>query len=136
MAQRVKDLMVSLQWLGLLLWHGLNPWPRNFCITVGAARKKKKGAGVTRNGSLGWGGGIETQVSSRKTQKRRKKRHFWPGHRGEGSAGSAVGKGWAWVVGEEERGELRGQWTGRTPGLVASCPCSCSQQRLRPVCWP
>ena len=30
MEQRVKDLVLSLQWLGLLLWHGFNPWPRNF----------------------------------------------------------------------------------------------------------
>ena len=29
MAQWIKDL-VSLQWLGLQLWHGFNPWPGNF----------------------------------------------------------------------------------------------------------
>ena len=29
-AQQVKDLMLSLQWLGLLLWHGFDPWPGNF----------------------------------------------------------------------------------------------------------
>ena len=27
-AQRVKDLALSLLWLGLLLWHGLDPRPR------------------------------------------------------------------------------------------------------------
>ena len=26
----VKDLMLSLLWLGSFLWHGFNPWPRNF----------------------------------------------------------------------------------------------------------
>ena len=30
MAQWVKDPALSLQWLGLLLWHGFNPWPRKF----------------------------------------------------------------------------------------------------------
>ena len=30
LAQRIKDPMLSLQWLGWLLWHGFNPWPRNF----------------------------------------------------------------------------------------------------------
>ena len=29
-AQKVKDLALSLQWLGLLLWSGLDPWPGNF----------------------------------------------------------------------------------------------------------
>ena len=27
MAQRVKDLALSLQWLESLLWHRFNPWP-------------------------------------------------------------------------------------------------------------
>ena len=26
-AQRLKDLMLLLQWLRLLLWHGFSPWP-------------------------------------------------------------------------------------------------------------
>ena len=31
--QWVKDLALSLQWLGsLLLWHGFNPWLRNFYV--------------------------------------------------------------------------------------------------------
>ena len=30
MAQQVKDLALSLQWLGLLLWHRFNTWPGNF----------------------------------------------------------------------------------------------------------
>ena len=28
----VKDLMLSLQWLGSLLWCGFNPWPWNFHV--------------------------------------------------------------------------------------------------------
>ena len=32
MAQWVKDLVLSLQWLGLVLWLGFNPGPRNFCM--------------------------------------------------------------------------------------------------------
>ena len=30
--QWVKDLALSLQWLGSLLWHGFNPWLRNFYV--------------------------------------------------------------------------------------------------------
>ena len=33
MVQWVKDLALSLQWLGLLLWCGFRPWPRNFCMS-------------------------------------------------------------------------------------------------------
>jgi len=29
-AQKVKDLALSLQWFGLLLWCKFNPWLRNF----------------------------------------------------------------------------------------------------------
>lgn len=29
MAQQVKNLALSLLWLGLLLWCGFHPWPRN-----------------------------------------------------------------------------------------------------------
>ena len=32
MVQWLKDLMLSLQWLGLLLWHRFHPWPGNFCL--------------------------------------------------------------------------------------------------------
>ena len=31
MVQQVKDPVLSLQQLGSLLWHGFNPWRRNFC---------------------------------------------------------------------------------------------------------
>ena len=31
-AQWVKDLVLSLVWLGLLLWHRFNPWLWNFCM--------------------------------------------------------------------------------------------------------
>ena len=30
MAQWVKDPVLSLQWLGLLLWGGFHPWPGKF----------------------------------------------------------------------------------------------------------
>ena len=30
--QWVKDSALSLQWLGLLLWHGFSPWPGTFYI--------------------------------------------------------------------------------------------------------
>ena len=38
MVQWVKDPELSLQWLGLLLWHGFHPWPRNSHMPQG---KKK-----------------------------------------------------------------------------------------------
>ena len=41
MAQWVKDL-VSLQWLGLLLWCRFDPWPRNFHISRAWPGKTKK----------------------------------------------------------------------------------------------
>ena len=33
-AQQVKYLTLSLQWLGLLLWHGFNPWPGTFACNM------------------------------------------------------------------------------------------------------
>ena len=39
-AQQVKDLALSLQWLGLLLWHGFDPWPVNFCMLQLWGKKK------------------------------------------------------------------------------------------------
>ena len=30
MEQQTKDLVLSLQWLGLLLWLGFDPWLENF----------------------------------------------------------------------------------------------------------
>ena len=48
MAQWVKDLALSLQWLGLLLWHKFDPWPRELPHALGSAKKKKspKGGGL------------------------------------------------------------------------------------------
>ena len=46
-AQLVKNPRWSLLWFGLLLWHGSNPWPKNFlmlsvCFVFGVVKKKKK----------------------------------------------------------------------------------------------
>ena len=40
MAQRVKDLALSLQQLGPLLWHGFDYWPGNFHTLQGRAKQK------------------------------------------------------------------------------------------------
>ena len=41
MAQRVKDLVLSLLWLWLLLCHGFNLWPGNFGMPWDRQKKKK-----------------------------------------------------------------------------------------------
>ena len=38
--QWVKDLVLSLQWLGLLLWHEFDPWPGELPHAGGEAKKK------------------------------------------------------------------------------------------------
>ena len=42
MLQRVKDLALLLQWLGLLLCHGFDPWPRNFHVSQAQPKKGEK----------------------------------------------------------------------------------------------
>ena len=42
MAQKVKDLVLSLQWLRSLLCCGFSPWPRNFHMPQAWPKKKKK----------------------------------------------------------------------------------------------
>ena len=41
-AQWIKDLALSLQWLRLLLWHRFNLWARNCHMTQAWPREKKK----------------------------------------------------------------------------------------------
>ena len=41
MAQQVKDLALSLLWLGSWLWCGFYPLPGNFCILWGWPQKPK-----------------------------------------------------------------------------------------------
>ena len=40
-AQQVKDPLLSLQWLGSLLWYRVDPWPGNFHLPQAWAKKKK-----------------------------------------------------------------------------------------------
>ena len=42
MAQKIKDLALSLQWLGLLLWGRFDPGPENFHLLWVWLEKKKK----------------------------------------------------------------------------------------------
>ena len=35
----IKDPVLSL------LWHGLDPWPRNFCMAQGTAKRRGRGRG-------------------------------------------------------------------------------------------
>ena len=41
MVQQSKDLVLSLQWLGLLLWLGFDPWTWELPHATGMAKKKK-----------------------------------------------------------------------------------------------
>ena len=42
LVQQVKDPVLSLQWLGSLLWYRLDPWPRNFHIPHRYCQKQKQ----------------------------------------------------------------------------------------------
>ena len=42
MVQKVKDLALSLQWLGSLLWHLFDPWPWNFYRLWALPKLKKE----------------------------------------------------------------------------------------------
>ena len=42
MAQQVRNMALSLKWLGSLLWLGFDPWPGNFNGGEGQPKKKKK----------------------------------------------------------------------------------------------
>ena len=48
MVQQVKDLVVSLQWLGLLLWSGFDPWPGNSHMPWAWLKKKKRSVKLGR----------------------------------------------------------------------------------------
>ena len=39
-AQWIKDLVLSLLWLWLLLWHEFDPWSRKFHMTWACPKKK------------------------------------------------------------------------------------------------
>ena len=41
-AQRVKDLELSLLWRGALLWRWFNPWPKNFLMPQLSQKEKTK----------------------------------------------------------------------------------------------
>ena len=64
MARWVKGLVLSLQQLGLLLWGGFNPWPRNFFMPWNGhvQKKKKKIQHGKKTRGLSWGKGIELCV--------------------------------------------------------------------------
>ena len=40
-AQWIMDLTLSLLWLWVLLWHGSDPWPGNFCMLWVWQKEKK-----------------------------------------------------------------------------------------------
>ena len=39
--QQIKDLVLSLLWLWLQLWHGFSPWLKNFCMLLAQQNKKQ-----------------------------------------------------------------------------------------------
>ena len=38
-AQQVKDPVLSVLWLGSLLWRGFSPWPQEFLLAMDTAKK-------------------------------------------------------------------------------------------------
>ena len=42
MGEWIKDLTLSLQWLGSLLWRGFHPWPRNLHMPQVRPRQNKQ----------------------------------------------------------------------------------------------
>ena len=48
-AQWVKDLVLSLQWLGLLLWLGFSLWPRHFHMAPMQPKKHKQKRHIGRD---------------------------------------------------------------------------------------
>ena len=49
MLQQVKGPGLSQLHLGLLLWHGFDPWLRNFPMLWARLKKKKKSKGEIEN---------------------------------------------------------------------------------------
>ena len=47
-AQWFKDLVVSLQWLGSLLWHGSDPLVRECPHAMGTAKRNNKQTRTTK----------------------------------------------------------------------------------------
>ena len=48
MVQCVKNLALSLQWLGLLLWCGFDPWPKNFHMPQAQPKKRERASARAR----------------------------------------------------------------------------------------
>ena len=48
-AQRVKDLVLSLLWLRSLVWHGFDPWPWGTSTCCGCSRERE-GVGKKEKG--------------------------------------------------------------------------------------
>ena len=63
----VKDLELSLLWLGSLLWHGFNPWPRNFYM-LWVWPKKVFNEKVTNREFPLWLSRLQNQLVSLKMQ--------------------------------------------------------------------
>lgn len=51
-AQRIKDLALSLHWLGSLLWLGLDPWPGKFHMPRAWQKERKEGRNSTPSSQI------------------------------------------------------------------------------------
>ena len=65
-AQWVKDLVSSLLWPGLLLWHGFLPWPWNIFMLWAGQKKKKKKSHCLLHSHFTYLGGILNSTWSRR----------------------------------------------------------------------
>ena len=52
--QQVKDPMLSLQQLGVLLWHGFDPWPGNLHMPQVWPNKVKQNTVKKKKKSFAW----------------------------------------------------------------------------------
>ena len=67
--QHDKDLVLSLQRLGLLLWCGFKPWPGNFHVLQMQPKKKKKRERENKLLSMGLGNDLLTMTSKAQATK-------------------------------------------------------------------
>ena len=90
-AQQVKDLVMSLQWLGLLPWCRFDLWPQNLHVHWVWTKKKKKGKKrKLQRGSPGAAVSCLAALEARNVKPKGWQGGFSPGQRGMLSSGGVA----------------------------------------------